>query len=296
MHGLQEETLVGLDYLQAVTALLQRTRNAHPTLGLYEAADLQWWWGRPRPSDDVGQLFWRDDDGECVAGVVLTEWSDRVALSPVFLPDASPELVAYVVDRGLAHASESGYGAIEVEVSQDDALLRDLLLARGFAITEQGFIAEAWLDATSAVDVSQLHDGYRLTSRADTMDRPHHNGLTGPEVSERLLQTSLYRTGLDLLVVDANENQAAFGVFWFDDATATGLVEPMRTEQEHQKRGLARHVLTAGIGLLAAAGAERIKICYEPSNPASGHLYRSVGFQDVKRTDAMSGQSAAVRA
>ena len=52
MHPLREEHRVGLDYLEAVTALLQRIRGAHPTAGLYEAADLQWWWAdaAPRPT------------------------------------------------------------------------------------------------------------------------------------------------------------------------------------------------------------------------------------------------------
>jgi len=38
--------------LEAVTALLQRVRSAHPTAGLYEAADLQWWWRTPRSTDN----------------------------------------------------------------------------------------------------------------------------------------------------------------------------------------------------------------------------------------------------
>jgi hypothetical protein len=36
----REEHRVGLRYLEDVTALLQRVRRAHPTAGLYEAADL----------------------------------------------------------------------------------------------------------------------------------------------------------------------------------------------------------------------------------------------------------------
>lgn len=38
---MREENRVGVDYLNAVTALLQRVRRAHPTAGLKEAADLQ---------------------------------------------------------------------------------------------------------------------------------------------------------------------------------------------------------------------------------------------------------------
>lgn len=110
-----------------------------------------------------------------------------------------------------------------------------------------------------------------------------------PDVEERLQQTSLYRSDLDLVVHDAQGNVAAYGLFWYDPTTATGLVEPMRTENDHQRRGLARHVLTAGVDLLANVGAERIKIVYDPDNPASGHLYRSVGFEPHRHTDMLAG-------
>lgn len=63
----------------------------------------------------------------------------------------------------------------------------------------------------------------------------------------------------------------------------------MRTHDEHQGRRLARHVLTAGVDLLARAGARRISICYEPDHPASGRLYRSVGFEPNIRTDLFGG-------
>lgn len=101
-----------------------------------------------------------------------------------------------------------------------------------------------------------------------------------------------HRAYLDLVVRDPNGNVAAYGLFWHDPTTATGLVEPMRTEDDHQRRGLARHVLTAGVDLLARAGAERIKICYQPDNPASGHLYRSAGFEPDRHTDLLTGPTA----
>jgi len=73
-------------------------------------------------------------------------------------------------------------------------------------------------------------------------------------------------------------------VFWFDPDTATGLVEPMRTEDDHQRRGLARHVLTKGVDLLAAAGAKRIKVCFRPGDEAARELYLGVGFVPDKQT------------
>ena len=109
-----------------------------------------------------------------------------------------------------------------------------------------------------------------------------------PDLEQRLHQTSLYRPDLDLVVHDGRDRVAAYGLFWYDPATATGLVEPMRTEDEHQRRGLARHILTTGIDQLAEAGAVRIKICFEPGNPASSSLYLDVGFEPDRQTVVFS--------
>ncbi len=56
---MQEEYRAGVSYLEAVTALLRRVRSIHPTKGLYEPAELTWWWGETgRPTDSLDQLFW----------------------------------------------------------------------------------------------------------------------------------------------------------------------------------------------------------------------------------------------
>jgi len=276
-----------------VTALLQRVRSAHPTKGLYEAAELQWWWGIPRSTDNLGQLFWFDQLGRPEAAVIATDWRDWITLDPIVMPDATPDWVAHVIERGLGHATESGFEAVQLEVDRADDVMREVLVGHGFAIKEDGLV-ETWLAADARPDISPLHDDYRLSSRLDTMLRPHHMiKRNGPDVEQRLLQTSLYRSDLDLLVLDRDDNNAAHALFWYDPEIATGVVEPMRTEDDHQRRGLARHILTTGIDLLAKAGAERIKICFEPDNPASGHLYLSVGFEPVKQTDVFSGRARA---
>jgi GNAT superfamily N-acetyltransferase len=290
---MREEHRVGIHSLEAATALLQRVRRAHPTKGLYEAADLQWWWRTPRATDNLRQLFWFDHLGRPEAAVIATDWGGRIALDPIVMPDATPDWVAHVIERGLGHAGESGFGAVELEVDRADDVMREVLVGHGFAIRETGWV-ETWLAADARPEISPLHDDYRLSRRLDTMARPHHMiERSGPDVEPRLLQTSLYRPDLDLLILDRDDNHVAYGLFWYDPETATGLVEPMRTEDAHQRRGLARHVLTTGIDLLADAGAVRIKICFEPENPASGDLYLSVGFEPVKQTDVFSGRTGA---
>lgn len=294
MRSVREEQLVGGGYLEGVTALLQRIRSVHPTAGLYEAADLQWWWRMLRSTDSFPQLFWFDQHGRPVAAVIATDWGDRMALDPIVMPDATPEWVAHVVERGLAHAGASGLGAVGLEVDRADDVLREVLVGHGFAIDGDGLV-ETWLAADARPEISPLHEGHRLSSRLDTMQRPHHmiHPQRNPsDVEPRLRQTSLYRPDLDLVVHDRGDNVAAYGLFWYDPETATGLVEPMRTEDEHQRRGLGRHILTTGIDLLAQAGAERIKICFEPDNPASKGLYLSVGFEPDRQTVIYSRQDS----
>ena len=297
MENLREEWLVGFAALEAVTTLLQRNRKAHPTAGLYEAAEPQWWWSTPRRTDSLGQLVWFDDQGRPEAAVLMVDFSsrgsalyDEVTFCPLFMPDAHPDQVAYAVKRGLALAKEHGYASVALEVDQSDDLLNDVLANHGFTVKEKDALAEAWMSADARSEVSKLHDGYRLTSRAEMTPRAHHMNERNPDfVEERLLETSLYRPDLDLVILDSDNNYAAYGIFWVDPETATGVVEPMRTKDEHQQRGLARHLLTAGADLLDKAGAERISIGWEPDNPASGHLYRSVGFEPTKNTDLLSG-------
>src|SRR6266436_1332913 len=81
----------GLEYLALATELLQRARLTDPETGLWEAADLQWWWRTPRRSDSIDQLFWIDDEGP-VGGVVLTDWGRAWGCDPIVVPGAGVSL------------------------------------------------------------------------------------------------------------------------------------------------------------------------------------------------------------
>lgn len=291
-----ETRRAGLDYLRSVTILLDRIRTAHPTSGLYEAAEVQWWWAQmERTTDGLEQLFWVDEAGRPEAAVIATSWGDSTQLDPLVLPDATSDRIAHVMRRGLDHASEAGIDEVTLEVDRTDDVLRAVLVERGFSIDGNGLV-ESWMDAVNRPSVSSLPEGYRLLDRTVTRGEPHHmaderRGHVDPQV--RLEQTSLYRPELDLAVVHESGEVAAYGLFWFNPTTTVGVVEPMRTEDEHQQRGLARHVLTAGIDRLARAGATRIKICFEPDNPASRHLYLGTGFEPHRENDMFVGPTNA---
>ena len=98
----------------------------------------------------------------------------------------------------------------------------------------------------------------------------------GELVEARLRQCSLYDPTLDLAVEDADGRVAGYALFWFDHTTLVGLLEPMRVEDEYQRRGLARMLLTNGLDRLARKGARRLKVGFETD--AARNLYLGAGF------------------
>jgi predicted N-acetyltransferase YhbS len=61
---------------------------------------------------------------------------------------------------------------------------------------------------------------------------------------------------------------AGYALFWNDARTGVGLLEPMRTEDAYQRRGIARMLLAAGLDRLARRGALAV---------ADGFIYATGG-------------------
>lgn len=234
----------GLDAVEAAGRLLQRARRADPRAGVWEAADLQWWWRTPRESDEVDQLLWVDDDGP-VAAVMLSTWRGAWQCDPMRVPGSSglplEELWQTAIDHARAHAPEG----FEVPVSGTDAELRDLAVAAGFTAGE-GSIA-AWLDPADRPAVSPLPDGFRLVDQSQRPDLPHPmRARSGPTIAERLSQASLYDPALDLAVEAPDGRIAAYSLYWHDPVTAVGLTEPVRVEDDFSRLGWRRRCSRPG--------------------------------------------------
>jgi GNAT superfamily N-acetyltransferase len=149
------------------------------------------------------------------------------------------------------------------------------------------------LSASDRPKVPPLPVGFRLLSRSDTATQPHpmvrRNGV---HVAERLRECSLYRPDLDLAVYAPNGDVASYALFWSDPITRVGLVEPMRTEERYQGRGIARHLLTAGLERLASRGCSVLKVTYIEGNEPARRLYLGAGFRPdfVSRTYRRTNQ------
>ncbi len=266
----------GLAALSLATELLQRARLTDATAGVWEAADLQWWWRTPRRSDAVDDLFWVDDRGP-VAGVVMTDWNRAWACDAITIPGVSPVPLATVWDCAMEVIDGLGLEKVEVLARDDELELLGVLSGAGFAADGDGG-GTTWMDASDRPDVTGLPEGFVLVDRAEPKLRAHPmRRRNGENVEARLQQCSLYDPALDLAVEAANGQTAGYALFWFDPVTAVGLVEPMRVEDPYQRRGLARAMLSEGIERLARRGARRVKVGY--GTDVARALYVGAGFR-----------------
>jgi RimJ/RimL family protein N-acetyltransferase len=273
---MQERQVSGLDYLNLVTTLLQTARQEHPTGGIWEAADLQWWWRRDQHPDPANATFWFEGDVPCAA-VIFTNWGDRWGCDVITA--AVDDEMAWT--RALERTNTLFDKPVEMAINEDDVVRIERAIAAGFEATDDVYVP-TWMTAAERPNPTPLPSGFELRARSDDPARPHPMiRRTGEHVAQHLRECSLYRDDLDLAVYSPNGEVAGYGLFWADPITGVGLVEPMRTEDRYQRQGIARHVLTTGLERLAAHGCSRLKVSYMTDNQASRRLYLGCGFHGV---------------
>src|SRR4051794_25798065 len=174
---------------------------------MWEAADLQWWWRRPRPTDDLALPVWFDDTGP-VAAAGLTAWDEYWQADAFAVPDIVDEHEVWA-----ATVEALGQHPGEVLVREEDARRADLAVASGFTMTDERF-GTSWMDAADRRPLANV-TGFRIVDRVARAERPHPMiARNGDAVERRLRECSLYDPALDLAVEDAEGNTAGYALFW----------------------------------------------------------------------------------
>jgi GNAT superfamily N-acetyltransferase len=269
----------GLGYLSLVTSLLQRIVVANPLAVVWEAADFEWSWRVDQHANASRQAFWLNAARAPVAAVVFTDWKGELAIDVMWACEDHDEAM-----RTVWPIVVEKIAALDCPVDTTLVVGSPLIAAFeriGFVPTNEVSVTTT-MPAASRPPVSPLPSGFELHDRT-TLEAPHHMiGRSGPDIAAQLAECSLYQPELDLAVCTSEGDVVAYGLFWADPVTGVGVVEPMRTEDAYQSRGLARHVLTTGLDRLTKAGCETLMITYLADNPVSKHIYLSTGFQPQK--------------
>jgi len=256
--------------------------------------DLDWW---RFPHDDQGEItsarLWFDDT-ERLIGFAWPSGKQVDHIVHADHADLQDEMLAWAEEHRLrtGTADDDSVTLTAWAFEQDDAR-RSLLTARGYEPTDFVFVHHArGLNTPLPIPMPVLPAGYTLDhihddiieSRAAAQRDAFQSTKMTATRYRRLKEAPTYRPELDLVVRDADGEVAAFALVWFDAVNRAGTFEPVGTRIAHQRRGLARALLHAGMHRLQSLGATAALVL--SASEAADRLYNSPGLWTVGRNIA----------
>lgn len=277
-----------------------RANEARQSSGYYvHPGDVNWWLDYLNQDDSPQAMLtlW-EQGGALVAWSLL---SPKFGAADVFVhPDhygshAIAVIWAWTMDR-LRGLLPPGELLQTVWVAEDDAVLRGLLAAQGFApLVGAGLIelrcllaaARPAIPAPPGFALRPLKGEVELESRAAASHAAFGSGQPLDVYAERyrrFMHAPGYGAAADLVAVEtATGAIVAFALAWPDAASGLGLFEPLGTHPAYRRRGLARALLAYGLDQLQNSRLRAARINVEADNEAALALYHSLGFQRVRR-------------
>ncbi len=243
-----------------------------------------------------GLRYWEDADGEIVS--VLAQGDPGVCHPMVDPAIDSADLRHAMLDIAEAEmvwALEDGRRFTFVWADETDDHLHGVLDARGYERAEGGHSTEhnAWQPLLEAPEPAPLPSGYTVRSMGDQdelsarslaswrsfhPDEPDEGADPTGGWYRNVQRAPLYRRDLDVVAVTENGEIASFATCYFDDVSRTGAFVLVGTAPSHQRKGIAKGVMTETLRRLHHLGAVGAYASWY--EPIAGALYESVGFTD----------------
>jgi mycothiol synthase len=238
---------------------------------------------------------------------VVFLWEEAETLAAILMPDGGPgeahfllhpkmrtleleEAMLTVAEDRLTAINSDGKRSLCVWSPEQESLLSRLLTNKGYVKEEKP--EYQWRrDLSEPIPTTSVAAGYAIRALGDgleLLERCYASGLgfhegdieyavnnrKNPGWYHNIQNAPLYRRDLDLVAVGPDGDIAAFSTIWFDDATRSAYFEPVVTVPAHQRKGLARAVMTEGLHRLKRMGATVALV--NGYNQKANALYRSV--------------------
>ena len=272
-----------IDDLRTATELLSAAWRAGSPLVAGTPAAIEWWYALTNPDPLADHLrLWYDEDRP-----IAWSWHEPPEIEwHVWSGERERDVAAFRTIVGTA-AHEAGDGEVGVFAAEDDRASIEVLTALGFVAAGRQ-LSQFLCHPDDAPEPATLPDGYRIRGLRGADEFPgrvavHRAAFSrsrlDTEMYERLLAAPHYRFEDDLVAEAPDGSLAAFALGWFDPDGRVAEFEPVGTHPDHQRRGLARALLTAGLDRFFDRGARTVQVYADAAEVPAEALYESIGFR-----------------
>ncbi|MFC2069887.1 GNAT family N-acetyltransferase [Chloroflexota bacterium] len=199
-----------------------------------------------------------------------------------------PEMLEYA-EKNLYAKTQDGKRFIHVYINDFDTDFEDLVKSRGYEKNDTNARPMTKLPIIlSSLPETSLPDGFIMTSLADDNnleqlnrvlwrgfnhgDEPTHIDYEG---KGKMQSVPNYRKELNIIISAPDGNYVSYSGTWFNAANKYAYVEPVCTDPDYRRMGLARTASFEGIRRCGELGAE---VAYVGSVLP---LYQSMGFKKL---------------
>jgi ribosomal protein S18 acetylase RimI-like enzyme len=272
---------------------------------------------------------WSGGDGNPPAELSLAWGDPLMAFADLWRANLDPASATLHIDpEAAAEARDVILGElrsfdpmITLVASRQDRAQLAALDRLGFTEATGPWFAQLWRDLTDLSDLDRLvaPPGYEITA-VDPGDpvavrervelhrrswRPGRiRGLLGLSAAETQLEstyseakhravmaTPIYRPELDLVAVDAEGRWAGYALGWLDPWNRSLLIEPVGTDPDHGRRGLARALCAELLRVARELDAREAVVGPRGDDgyPLPRRIYRGLGMREVAQFVRFSG-------
>jgi mycothiol synthase len=269
------------DLVLAGESMSRAWRSGSPACVATPAA-IEWWHASswPDPLETNLRLWF---DGPSLVGWT---WHDEGELEwHVWTGDATRDRA--IVREIMETVSTETSGPLAVWAADDDP--DSIALFEGLGLVRADRRLSQWQRAAAegAPPPIPLAEGYTIRplrgpeefeARVDVHRSAFPTSRLNIQKYERLATLPHYRFDDDLIVEAPDGSFAAFAMAWWDPVGRVGEFEPVGTHPAHQRRGLARAMLTFGLARYFERGAQVVQVYADASEAGPEALYEAVGF------------------
>jgi GNAT superfamily N-acetyltransferase len=300
---MSERSFESRDDLYLIGALIRRAYARALYWNAWSFARFDIWAQRRIADEQVHGLqgwhqdirLWETERGR-LAGAVLFE-SDRDAAF-ILDPDR-PEMAEAMLAWAEARYVQKGTngGPLRIETMAGNVSLGQLLVSRNYARVSGHYLHREKPLGHAGADPVTLPQGFVIKplEKLEEM-REFHRAVKAVfsfedsvEVYRIVQEAPSYVPELDLLLLSAGGEVAAFCTAWLDRESSVSELEPVGTVPDYRKRGLGRALLAEASNRLRLLGCRTLTVNSWSESEGANRLYEAAGLRAKARIDSWEG-------